>query len=56
MHFQIHSDSTNAAINLLTRVSGIGPAKAHSLVKDGITTLEELKNIPISSLIIKLLA
>ncbi|KAJ8975465.1 hypothetical protein NQ317_019793 [Molorchus minor] len=39
----IHEDSTNTAINLLTRVSGIGPAKAHSLVKDGITTIEELK-------------
>nr|XP_023027324.1 DNA polymerase beta-like [Leptinotarsa decemlineata] len=39
----IHSDSKNAAINLLTRVTGIGPAKAHSLVNDGITTLEDLK-------------
>ncbi|KAJ8916042.1 hypothetical protein NQ315_010910 [Exocentrus adspersus] len=39
----IHSDSTNAAINELTRVTGIGPAKAHSLVKEGITSIEELR-------------
>ncbi|KAJ8951147.1 hypothetical protein NQ318_021591 [Aromia moschata] len=39
----IHSDSTNAAINTLTRVSGIGPSKAHSLVKEGIMTIEDLK-------------
>ncbi|CAH1111989.1 unnamed protein product [Psylliodes chrysocephalus] len=38
----IHGDSKNEAINLLTRVTGIGPAKAHSLVKEGITSLEEL--------------
>ncbi|KAJ8971997.1 hypothetical protein NQ314_000428 [Rhamnusium bicolor] len=39
----IHSDSTNTAINLLTRVSGIGPAKAHSLVNEGIMTIEDLR-------------
>ncbi|XP_018566003.1 DNA polymerase beta-like [Anoplophora glabripennis] len=39
----IHNDSTSTAINLLTRVTGIGPAKAHSLVKEGITTLEDLR-------------
>ncbi|KAJ3650767.1 hypothetical protein Zmor_016847 [Zophobas morio] len=38
----IQNDSKNAAINLLTRVSGIGPAKAQSLVNEGITTLEQL--------------
>lgn len=41
-YLQIHGDSKNEAINLLTRVTGIGPAKAHSLVKEGITSLEEL--------------
>lgn len=40
--FQIHNDSKNTAINLLTRVSGIGPAKAASLVNKGITTLDDL--------------
>nr|CAI5829551.1 unnamed protein product [Callosobruchus analis] len=39
----IHSDEKNTAINLLTRVSGIGPAKAQSLVHDGIMTLEDLR-------------
>lgn len=41
--FQIQSDSKNVAINLLTRVSGIGPAKAANLVSKGITSLEDLK-------------
>ncbi|KAG5870115.1 hypothetical protein JTB14_025998 [Gonioctena quinquepunctata] len=39
----IHGDTKNAAISLLTRVSGIGPAKAHSLVNDGINSLEDLE-------------
>ena len=30
---KIRADDTNVAINLLTRVTGIGPAKARSLVK-----------------------
>ncbi|XP_076618691.1 DNA polymerase beta [Colletes latitarsis] len=39
----INKDETNVAINLLTRVSGIGPAKAKELVDAGIKTLDELK-------------
>ncbi|XP_017880225.1 DNA polymerase beta-like [Ceratina calcarata] len=39
----INKDDTNVAINLLTRVSGIGPAKAKELVDAGIKTLEQLK-------------
>jgi predicted flap endonuclease-1-like 5' DNA nuclease len=38
----IHGDAKNTAINLLTRISGVGPAKAQALVNEGITTLEEL--------------
>ena len=41
---QIRSDDSNTAINLLTRVAGIGPAKAHSLVDSGITTIMELRD------------
>lgn len=40
---QIHQDETSQAINLLTRVTGIGPAKAQKLVQEGITSLEALK-------------
>lgn len=40
----INKDDTNVAINLLTRVSGIGPAKAKELVDAGIKTLEDLKS------------
>lgn len=40
---QIKKDESNIAINLLTRVSGIGPAKAKELVDKGIKTLEDLK-------------
>ncbi|XP_045625735.1 DNA polymerase beta [Procambarus clarkii] len=40
---KIRGDDTNTAINLLTRVSGIGPAKARELVDEGITTLEDLR-------------
>ncbi|XP_033338682.2 DNA polymerase beta [Megalopta genalis] len=39
----IRKDDNNAAINLLTRVSGIGPAKAKELVEDGIKTIDNLK-------------
>ncbi|CAL7952141.1 unnamed protein product [Xylocopa violacea] len=39
----INKDDTNNAINLLTRVSGIGPAKAKELVDAGIKTLNDLK-------------
>lgn len=40
----INKDESNVAINLLTRISGIGPAKAKELVDAGIKTLEDLKN------------
>lgn len=40
---KIRADDTNVAINLLTRVSGIGPAKAKELVAEGITSLEDLR-------------
>lgn len=43
MFIQIKKDENNVAINLLTRVSGIGPAKAKELVDKGIKTLEDLK-------------
>ncbi|XP_014674173.1 PREDICTED: DNA polymerase beta-like [Priapulus caudatus] len=39
---KIRTDDTSVAINLMTRVSGIGPAMAKKLVDDGITTIEEL--------------
>ncbi|XP_076233954.1 DNA polymerase beta [Calliopsis andreniformis] len=39
----INKDESNIAINLLTRVSGIGPAKAKELVDAGIKTLQNLK-------------
>ncbi|XP_066251745.1 DNA polymerase beta-like isoform X2 [Euwallacea similis] len=39
----IHHDKTTQAINLLTRVSGIGPAKARKLVEEGISTIEDLR-------------
>ncbi|XP_051168701.1 DNA polymerase beta-like [Leptopilina boulardi] len=39
----IKKDEGNLAINLLTRVSGIGPSKAKELVDSGIKTLEDLK-------------
>lgn len=41
--FQINKDENNIAINLLTRVSGIGPAKAKELLAAGIKTLDDLK-------------
>ncbi|XP_023341808.1 DNA polymerase beta-like [Eurytemora carolleeae] len=39
----IREDDSTVAINLLTRVSGIGPAKARELFDAGITNLEQLK-------------
>ncbi|XP_014204780.1 DNA polymerase beta [Copidosoma floridanum] len=39
----IRKDESNVAINLLTRITGIGPAKAKELVNAGITTIEDLK-------------
>ncbi|KAL3270543.1 hypothetical protein HHI36_021081 [Cryptolaemus montrouzieri] len=39
----IHKDDRSQAINLLASISGIGPAKAQSLVNDGITTIEKLR-------------
>lgn len=40
---KIREDDTNTAINLLTRVTGIGPAKAKQLVDAGIKTIEDLR-------------
>ncbi|XP_068206966.1 DNA polymerase beta-like [Palaemon carinicauda] len=39
---KIRADDVSVAINLLTRVTGIGPAKARELVEGGITTIEAL--------------
>ena len=39
----INKDEGNVAINLLTRVSGIGPAKAKELVDAGVKTLDDLR-------------
>jgi len=39
----IRSDDTSLAVNSLTRVAGIGPAKARELYEEGITTIDELK-------------
>lgn len=44
MWIQIREDDTTQAVNQLTRVSGIGPAKAQELLKMGIKTIEVLKN------------
>lgn len=43
MYSQIRQDDKSIAINLFTRISGIGPAKAKELVDLGITTIDELK-------------
>lgn len=40
----IHVDEEAQAINLLTRVSGIGPVKAAELVRGGIKSIEDLRN------------
>uniref|UniRef100_A0A8C5TZN9 Helix-hairpin-helix DNA-binding motif class 1 domain-containing protein n=1 Tax=Malurus cyaneus samueli TaxID=2593467 RepID=A0A8C5TZN9_9PASS len=37
---KIRQDDTSASINLLTRVTGIGPAAARKFVEEGIKTLE----------------
>ena len=42
--FKIHEDDDSTAINLLTRVSGIGPAKAKELVDANVKTIEDLHN------------
>jgi len=39
----IRQDDSSVAINLLTRVSGIGPAKAKDLYDQGISTIEDLR-------------
>ncbi|KAK4877994.1 hypothetical protein RN001_010500 [Aquatica leii] len=39
----IHNDASSTAINLLTRVSGIGPAKARQLVEAGVQSIEDLR-------------
>ncbi|XP_046428498.1 DNA polymerase beta-like isoform X1 [Neodiprion fabricii] len=40
---KINADGISAPINLMTRVSGIGPSKAKELVDAGIKTLEDLR-------------
>lgn len=40
---KIRKNDANVAITLLTRVAGIGPAKAQELVAAGITTLDQLR-------------
>nr|XP_047903301.1 DNA polymerase beta isoform X1 [Anser cygnoides] len=40
---KIRQDDTSASINLLTRVTGIGPAAARKFVEEGIKTLEDLR-------------
>lgn len=40
---KIRADDTNVAIAVLTKVTGIGPAAANKLVKEGIMTIEDLR-------------
>uniref|UniRef100_A0A8C4QZ14 DNA polymerase n=1 Tax=Eptatretus burgeri TaxID=7764 RepID=A0A8C4QZ14_EPTBU len=40
---KIREDDSSSAINLLTRVSGVGPAAARKLVEEGIDSLEALQ-------------
>lgn len=40
---KIRKDDTTESINLMTRVSGIGPAAARKLFDDGIKTIEDLR-------------
>ncbi|XP_071829199.1 DNA polymerase beta-like [Apostichopus japonicus] len=40
---KIRKDDTSESINLLTRVSGIGPAAARKLFDDGIKSIEDLR-------------
>ncbi|KAJ8261464.1 hypothetical protein COCON_G00171870 [Conger conger] len=42
---RIRNDDTSTSINLLTRVTGIGPAAARKYVEDGVQTLDDLKKI-----------
>ncbi|KAJ8287312.1 hypothetical protein GJAV_G00050110 [Gymnothorax javanicus] len=42
---KIRNDDTSTSINLLTRVTGIGPAAARKFVEDGVQTLDDLKKI-----------
>ncbi|KAJ8386047.1 hypothetical protein AAFF_G00177360 [Aldrovandia affinis] len=42
---RIRNDDTSSSINLLTRVTGIGPAAARKFVEDGVKTLDDLKKI-----------
>ncbi|KAI6645745.1 DNA polymerase beta-like isoform X1 [Oopsacas minuta] len=41
---KIRADESHVAMSLLTKVTGIGPAAAQKLYKDGITSLDELRN------------
>ncbi|CAL4078973.1 unnamed protein product [Meganyctiphanes norvegica] len=41
---KIRADDTSKGISLLTRVTGIGPAKARELVEQGIMTLDDMRN------------
>jgi DNA polymerase beta len=40
---KIREDDSSTAINVLTHVSGIGPAKAKQLVDAGVKTIEDLR-------------
>uniref|UniRef100_A0A674MNN8 DNA polymerase n=1 Tax=Takifugu rubripes TaxID=31033 RepID=A0A674MNN8_TAKRU len=42
---KIRNDDTSTSINLLTRVTGIGPAAARKFFEEGVKTLEDLKKI-----------
>ncbi|XP_058493182.1 DNA polymerase beta [Solea solea] len=42
---KIRTDDTSTSINLLTRVTGIGPAAARKFFEDGVKTLDDLKKI-----------
>ncbi|XP_026176999.1 DNA polymerase beta isoform X2 [Mastacembelus armatus] len=42
---KIRNDDTSSSINLLTRVTGIGPAAARKFFEEGVKTLEDLKKI-----------
>ncbi|KAJ8338789.1 hypothetical protein SKAU_G00355750 [Synaphobranchus kaupii] len=42
---RIRNDDTSSSINLLTRVTGIGPAAARKYVEDGVNTLDDLQKI-----------
>lgn len=42
---KIRNDDTSSSINLLTRVTGIGPAAARKFFDEGVKTIEDLKKI-----------